>query len=71
MNKPKAQKRPKLRVISYYAGKQPLAEVYADVFSLLLTGDNKAKSSIRTFDCAKPFHYAKENHGKACENNGS
>ena len=53
----KTTTRPKLRVHAHYGGAQPLADAYADVFAMMLQKQRGAKSSIRTFDSRKQFHY--------------
>ena len=64
--------RPKLRVHAYYDGTQPLAEAYADVFALLIQSRRKTtKSSIRTLENSKPFHYDFNRNQKEDTHNGS
>lgn len=64
-------KKPILRVRAHYDGAQPLTDAYADVFALLLKQERGEKSSNRTFDGGKPFHYDCFNNQKECDRDAS
>jgi len=64
-------KRPTLRVHSRYVGNKPFIEAYADMFALLLQSKRLMKSSIRTFDTSKPFHYDSDINKKGSDFNGT
>ena len=66
----RTRKRPVLRVHAHYDGKQPFLEAYADVFAKILRSQRRAKSSIRTFDSSKTFHYDLGINEKESDHNG-
>jgi len=65
------KKRPALRVHSRYVGSKPFIEAYADMFALLLQSKRLMKSSIRTFDTCKPFHYDNDITEKGSDSDGT
>jgi len=66
-----AKRRPVLRIRSLYDSNKPLIEAYADMFTLLLQSKRMPKSSVRTFDGGKPFHYDYDTNLKGSDFNGT
>jgi len=63
--------RPIIKVRTYFDGKIPFTDAYADVFARIWKEQRKAKSSVRTFDSSIPLQYDLKRDKEECDSNGN
>ena len=63
--------RPVIRVRSFYNGERTLEEAFADAFMLIISEQQKMKSSADTFVSSEQSHYTMDSKAKEDKNNGT